>query len=246
MPELQRILKQIGLTDNESKVYITLLKAGNSSVSKLAKESGLYRPYVYDTLKRLLEKGLVSFFSRDNKKFFKAAQPSQLLEREKEKIQELEKAIPTFEAFLTVPKENANVELYSGKKVVRVVQKDVLKALLEKRGESLVIGVDEQRFMEADPIIMQQFFNQMKQNRLKERVLVREGDNYHPSYRETTIYRFLPKEHFSPNSIFVYGNNVSIILFTEPLSGIIIRSKELAMSYRKQFELLWNVAKKKP
>ena len=57
----KKILKQIGLTENEIQVYLTLLKIGSSGVSTIAEHSGLYRPYVYDTLERLQEKGLVSF-----------------------------------------------------------------------------------------------------------------------------------------------------------------------------------------
>lgn len=245
MPEInKKILKQIGLTENEIQVYITLLKIGSSTVSQIAERSGLYRPYVYDTLERLQEKGLVSFVLKDNKRFFKAIHPSHLIEIEKEKLEELNKIVPQLESFLKLPKEETKVELYSGKKVVRVVQKDVLRTLLNNKGESLVIGVDEKKFTEADPIIMKQFFNQLKKNKLRERVLVREGDDYLPAHPETTKYKFLPKEFFDPTSTFIYGNKVAIIIFGEPLHGLIIESKILSGTYRKQFELLWKVAKK--
>lgn len=242
----KKILKQIGLTENETQVYITLLKIGSSNVSQIAERSGLYRPYVYDTLERLSEKGLVSFVSKDNKKFFKAAHPSYLIEIEKEKLEELNKIVPKLEEFLKIPKEETKVELYSGKKVVRVIQKDVLRNLLEKGGISLVIGVDEKKFMETDPIIMKQFFNQMKKNKLKERVLVREGDNYLPAHPNTTTYKFLPKEFFDPTSTFIYDDKVAIIIFGEPLHGLIIESKILSNTYRKQFNLLWKIAKSIP
>lgn len=242
----KKILKQIGLTENEIQVYLTLLKIGSSDVSTIAGNSGLYRPYVYDTLKRLQEKGLVSFVLKDNKKFFQAVHPSHLIEIEKEKLEELGKLVPQLEGFLKSPKEETKVELYSGKKVVRVVQKDVLKTLLENGGENLVIGVDEKRFMETDPIIMEQFFNQMKKNKLKERVLVRKGDNYLPAHKESTIYKFLSKDFFDPTSIFIYNNKVAIIIFGEPLHGLIIDSRILSNAYRKQFNLLWKVAKTKP
>lgn len=240
----KRIFKGIGLAENEIQVYLTLLKLGSSDVSSIAKNSGLYRPYVYDTLKRLQEKGLVSFISKDNKKFFKAAHPSHLVDIEKEKIEELNRILPQLEEFLKIPKEETKVELYSGKKVVRVIQKDILKTLLETGGESLVIGVDEKRFMEADPIIMNQFFNQMNKNKLKERVLVREGDNYLPAHRNSATYKFLPKEFFEPTSTFIYGDKVAIVVFGEPLHGLIIDSKTISNTYRKQFELLWKLAKK--
>ncbi len=242
----KKVLKQIGLADNEIKVYITLLKIGSAIVSKIAEISGLYRPYVYDTLKRLQEKGLVSFVSKENKKFFKAVHPSHLVEIEKEKLEELNKLVPQLEKFIKIPKEDTKVELYSGKKVVRVVQKDVLKTLLEKGGESLVLGVNEKKFMEADSIIMKQFFNQIKKHKLKEKVLVRTGDNYLPAHKETTTYRFLPKEFSDPTSTFIYGDKITIVLFGAPLHGLIIESKMLANAYRKQFNLLWKLAKSKP
>ena len=97
--------------------------------------------------------------------------------------------------------------------------------------------------MEADPIIMKQFFNQMKKNKLKERVLVREGDTYLPSHKTTTQYKFLPKEFFDPTSTFMYGEKVALVIFGEPLHGLIITSKLLSATYKKQFNLLWKVAK---
>jgi sugar-specific transcriptional regulator TrmB len=242
----KKALKQIGLTDNEVQVYITLLKIGSSTVSKIAEASGLYRPYAYDTLERLQEKGLVSFVLKDNKKFFKATHPSHLIEIEKEKLEELGKIVPQLEELLKIPKEETKVELYSGKKVVRVIQKDVLRTLLEKGGESLVLGVDERKFMEADAVIMKQFFNQMRKNKLKEKVLVREGDNYLPAHPETTTYRFLPKEFFDPTSTFIYADKVAIIIFGEPLHGLLIESKILSETYRKQFNLLWKIAQPQP
>jgi len=240
---MKEILKQTGLTDNEVNVYLTLLKIGSSNVSTIAERSGLYRPYTYDTLERLGEKGLVSSVLKDNKKFFKATHPSYLVDIQKEKIEALNMIVPKLEGYLTLPKEETKVELYSGKKIVRVVQKDVLKTLLKQGGENLVIGVDEKKFMEADPIIMKQFFNQLKKNKLKERVLVREGDNYLPGHSKTTKYRFLPKEFFDPTSTFIYGNKVAIIIFGEPMHGLVIDSKILSNTYRKQFELLWKIAK---
>src|SRR3989338_961460 len=139
-------LKQLGLTDSEAKVYVTLLKIGPSIVSDIAKNSGLYRPYVYDNLKRLQEKGLVSFILKEGRKQFKASHPSCLVEFEEERLSAVNKLVPKLEGFFKEPKEETKVDLYSGNKVVRIVQKDVLKTLLEKRGESLVLGVDEKRF----------------------------------------------------------------------------------------------------
>lgn len=241
----KRILEQIGLTKNEIEVYVTLLRTGSSPVAAIAGHSKLYRPYVYDTLKKLEEKGLVNSVMRQGKRYFQAVHPDKLIEYLKEKERALESVLPALIDLTKIPKEETNVELYKGKEVVRIIQRDVLNILKETREESLVIGVDEKKFITVDPITMQQFFSQIKKYNLKEKVLVREGDNYLPAHKESTEYRFLPKGYFTPTSTFIYGSKVAIIIFGEPLYGIIINSKLLAKAYRKQFYLLWKIARKK-
>jgi hypothetical protein len=185
---------------------------------------------------------------KDNKKYFRAINPNKLLEIETQKLEELNKIIPRLNELISRPKEQTNVELYSGKSVIRVIQRNILEVLskTKEKRENLVIGVDEKRFMEIDPIIMEQFFNQMKKNKFKEKVLVREGDTFLPAKKTTTEYKFLPKKHFEPTSTFIYGNKIAIVIFTEPLYGLIIENKILANTYRKQFNLLWKIAKQNP
>ncbi len=241
----KKIFKDLGLTENEITLYLCLLKLGSSTASQIAKNSGIYRPYVYDTVEKLLEKGLVSYIITENKRVFQAVHPHHLLDIQQQKTEQLLQIMPQLESFVKLSKEESKVNHYSGKKVVRTIQKDVLHTLLKERTENCVIGVNEKRFMEIDSVIMHQFFNQMKKNKLKERILVREGDNYLPGHKEVTTYRFLPKQFFDPTSTFIYGNKVAIIIFSQPLHGIIIKSALLAQTYRKQFELLWQYAKEK-
>lgn len=241
--DITDVLQRSGLTKNEATLYYMLLKLGPCSASVLAKNSKIYRPYVYDTLGKLQEKGLVSSLTKKHTKHFEAVSPHHLLELEQQRMDNLKCIIPRLEELQSVSKEESTVSLYSGREVVRVIQKDVLRTLLQERGENLVIGVNEALFMEADKIVMQQFFNEMRRHNLTERVLVREGDTFKPAHRETTFYRFLPKEFFDPMSTFIYGGKVAILIFSQPLHGIIIESELLAKAYRKQFELLWLLAK---
>jgi sugar-specific transcriptional regulator TrmB len=55
--ELINELMNIGLNQNESKVYLTLIKRNDFSVSEIANESGVPRVKVYGVLKILMNKG---------------------------------------------------------------------------------------------------------------------------------------------------------------------------------------------
>lgn len=56
----EKILQKIGLSERESHIYIHLLENGLSTISDIAKRTGLHRPVIYQTLPTLEESGLVS------------------------------------------------------------------------------------------------------------------------------------------------------------------------------------------
>ena len=68
--EILEKLQKAGLTGNESKVYLELVKKGELSANQIAKNLGIDRTLTYTILNHLIEKGQVSYVIRDNKKFF--------------------------------------------------------------------------------------------------------------------------------------------------------------------------------
>ena len=67
----ESILLKIGLTGNESKIYMILLEMGEAIASDLAKKTDISRPHVYDSINRLMEKGLCSYVIKNNKNTLK-------------------------------------------------------------------------------------------------------------------------------------------------------------------------------
>jgi DNA-binding MarR family transcriptional regulator len=57
--ELTNALKDLGLTEYEAKVYITLVRLNSGNVSEIAHESDVPRPKIYETLSELEKKDLV-------------------------------------------------------------------------------------------------------------------------------------------------------------------------------------------
>ena len=54
------MLSELGLTQNEIKIYLALLDIGESLAGTIAENSGIHRRNVYDSLERLIKKGFVS------------------------------------------------------------------------------------------------------------------------------------------------------------------------------------------
>ena len=59
----------------------------------------------------------------------------------------------------------------------------------------------------------------------------------------TSKYKRIPKRFFNENPMQIYGDNVQMIVLGNPDYLIIIRNKNVADAYRKQFELMWQIAK---
>jgi hypothetical protein len=55
--------------------------------------------------------------------------------------------------------------------------------------------------------------------------------------------KFLPEKFIGVIATEIYGNKVGLFFWTEDPFVIMIESKELADSYRKFFNLLWETAK---
>src|SRR3989344_4179059 len=65
-------LEKIGLTKNESIVYLTLVKSGTIKTAEILKKSGLNSGRIYDTLESLKHKGLISESNINGVKHFTA------------------------------------------------------------------------------------------------------------------------------------------------------------------------------
>lgn len=68
-------LKSIGLTENEIKIYLLLLKSGSITAYEISQKTGIYRAHVYDKLEQLIKKGLVTHVYKGAKKYV-SIQPS--------------------------------------------------------------------------------------------------------------------------------------------------------------------------
>jgi sugar-specific transcriptional regulator TrmB len=130
------IFKKLGLSDKEIKVYMKLLEYGAISVRGLAELTGLNRGTTYDTLKKLQEMGLVSFYHSDTKQRFVAEDPEKLLKIIKDKEEELKisaerikEAIPELKSLQDKGGSKPVSKLYEGKNGIRSILDDVLESM---------------------------------------------------------------------------------------------------------------------
>jgi predicted transcriptional regulator len=239
-------LEQLGFTAYEADLYLCLLENGALSAYDLAERTGLYRQACYDALNRMREKGVVTQRRDGRRQLFAAASPEILLEQVREQESSLLAAMPGLLARQLTSQDKVSVEVFQGASVLNIAARDIIATLKRCGGENCATSSDEglylKLFGQNGRRVMEFYDREMHKHRFKERLIIKAGVcGLMPSTMST--YRCVPEKFFNPHPVQTYGDTVQIVLLGKPNSLIIIRSKDIADSFRKQFEMMWAMAK---
>lgn len=228
-------LLQIGLTRVEAKVYVAVLELGASLAGTVTRECGIQRRSVYDTLERLIQKGLVSYIKTNNRRFYQAAHPKRILEISQERLDNVKKLIPELELKYSMSKEKQDTTFFRGKHGLRTVFDDQISCAKD----ILILGASAFAYE-----IVKYYFDRYDSIRQRKNIHVRAifSEKLQRIVPNAEI-RYLPKHYSSHAATNIYGDKVAIILWTKNPLAILISQKEIADSYRNYFELLWGMAK---
>ena len=240
-----QLFHHLGLTANETKVYITLLDLGTAQAGHVTEKSGVHRRNVYDALSRLMEKGLISFVIVNNKKLFSPVNPKRFLEIIEEKKFELEnlkndfgKLIPELE-LRTRLQEKHDVRFFKGVEGMKTVFEDIIRTGRD------YIGYGPGHQLEK---ILKHYFKHFLNKRIKSKIRIRliydEVSRKVVKKNPLSELRYIPQEFSSHAALRIYGDKVALLLLSEeePLA-IVIKNKPIADGYRKYFEVMWKAAK---
>ncbi len=234
--------KELGLTDNEVKIYLLLLKEGMINPSLISQKLGLHRGYVYDALERMQEKEVVNSILENNKKYFQATSPENLVELFRLKLENFQKIIPDLVRINELKDQGTKLELHKGRRAYRILLKDII-AILKKNEEVLLIGIDENILLsEIEPIYLEQYLNIIESKNIHEKIIIKKG--YKKIKRKNLYYKELDEKYIGKTAQIIYNDKVALFILGAPLYLIIIENKEVAETYKRNFNLLWSIAKK--
>lgn len=245
--EVNAILEEAGLAGNEVKVYLALLDLSSALAGEITKRSGVNRTNVYDALDKLIEKGLVSYVITANRKYFEAASAERIIkyleEREgeiREKRERVNSILDDLEARRKLSKEPQEATIYKGKKGFISIAEDVLNV----KKELLVFGA-EGKFVELFTHYAEQWHVRRGTSKIPMKIIYNEKSRAKKFKARFPIFhmKFNPHVYNTPATTWVYGDKVAIIVWSDQTIATLIRSKDVADSYRQFFTILWNDSK---
>lgn len=239
-----KALTELGFTPAESKVYITLLKFGDSKTGSIMERSGLYSSVVYNSLKHLMEEGFVTFYTKNRIKYFSAVDPLRIVDAEREKMELAEAAVKRLSVMRGVSEERSKVFVLEGRKAVRTIFNNMLD-VLGKDDEQLVIGISDTG-SGMDEFI-KRWEEKRVQRRIRKRVLISNKSKGWLSYyskQKLVDIKIIDDSLYINMSINIYGGNVALILWAREPTYILIENREISRNFRSYFEMLWRRSQK--
>jgi len=231
-------LVKLGLSVNESLVYLVLLDIGKAKAGLISKKSQINRTTTYDSLSKLIDRGLVSYSMETNKKLFSPSSPSKLLENIKDQEFMLKEILPELESKFFSIKNKESSNIYEGKKGIKYILNDVLK-----HKEYYTFG-SSGKFLEIMSHDFLLFQKKKKELKVKGRVILPISEKDSETVKMSfTLFKFIPNEYSSLSSTIIYGNNIAIIVWSQKPIATVITSDQVSKSYKNYFEVLWKIAK---
>ena len=248
-----RPLQELGLTDGEIKVYVALIKLGETTSGPIGEESKVSMSKVYSILERLSKKGLASHIIKEKTKYFKAADPDRLLvylkERQddlKEQEFSLKKIIPELNQFNNTAITNETAQVYDGLRGIQTARERTLK-IMKKGDEMWIIGIAKTPYDRLTPYFVEyhkrRYSKGIKCNYLYNEYARKQFGEKSATYPLSQV-RYMPEGIITHAWMEIYADTVTIGINTDKPFSVVIQNQQVADSFKVYAKLLWSIAKK--
>lgn len=243
-------LESFGFTKYQAKVYRELVALGPSTAGPIVRRTRLHRQFVYAALSELEELGFVSYATSRGRKVFSAARPETLLDREAERLRDLEKVVPILQGLAKSSQDTLHVDIIKGKeqffrRLIQVVDSAA-------RGDGVIRAIASVRDSDIYSVLGDRYLEYARYCRAKKvrkhfiipsAAITREYQE-RLSRERGTIIKVLDSRITSPTSTIITSELVTMDLFSQEVVSIMIWNKTIARSFLENFSVMWRSARK--
>jgi sugar-specific transcriptional regulator TrmB len=243
--KITEALEIFNFTKAETKIYLTLLKLGESKVGDIIKYSKISSSNTHACLEKLLKKGAISFILKNKIKYFYPANPENLkyiIENEKEKINEKEK-----ELLELIPKINSiprEKEISQGAEIF--IGTIGLKSAFKKLTTPINTKETSMFFYKSEPEtieIIHEFYSKLElskeYNEIKQKGIASINYKKYMNKRKNSKVKMKYTNLPIPSSINIYDNKTLIISWSKTPTAFLITSKQITETFKNLFQEIW-------
>lgn len=244
MTQWNTLLKTLGFTESEAKIYLISLEMGPSSVQDIARKAKVSRVTTYAVIESLTERGLMSSVQKGKKTNYMAETPERLVSFVQSRMREMESTLKAVEAGITDLRllqrgEKPVVKIFEGPEGIKAILEDITSSIEDRKSAILEIGnIDSIKniFPNLDAIKLHK--SDLTKRNIPTKAMYVSKEEYTP--RPGSQVKFLPKDKYNfTGDISIYKNKVGLYTFKGKLVSVLIESEEIAETMRQLFEMAW-------
>jgi len=241
-------LLQLGMSEKESEVYLSVLQNTDSSIISIAKDTGISRGTAFDVVERLKKKGYLAEVKRGKKRRVIIENPTatfySLLDAQHNHLSQSQKVVeellPLVKSIAAESDFKPQIRIYSGETGFKKVWDEILNFggkdfLSIARIETFVKFVGEDFLWEIQKRKVKAGISSRAINESSDLAKkLYEADK--TSSRET---RLAPKGFEFPSSEIIFGDKIAMFSTREENIILVIESKDFAQAHKIYFEMMW-------
>tara|TARA_Y100000031_G_scaffold142479_1_gene172036 strand:+ start:121 stop:939 length:819 start_codon:yes stop_codon:yes gene_type:complete len=240
---LLRTVKDAGLNEKEAMLYLALLSLGSGNAAQIAKGAEINRSTAYLLLEDLVRRGFVTHVPNRKVKRYMPVEPIRLVQVARERAENLKFMLPLLQSVFVGGTDKPRVEIHEGKEAV----KNVFSSFGLGKEAFYVSSFSHLRGLFGDKIDNWSKSAQSGKTKTKIRQLLshdKESERFHEAVSGTDQWeiRFLPEDFSIEMDLAIVDDVIGITHF-DPLYTVVVRSKPMADSLLRLFELIWLQAK---
>jgi len=233
------ILVNMGLSEKESAVYLTLLETGPATISTIARHSGIHRPLIYKAIPGLEEKRLITKGPKGKTTQYIAESPERLNSLFGEFEDRFYDLLPQLKSIHNTASKKPIVKFLEGKKGIISVFNDLTFTL--GKGDMFYRYSSAKDVNKAEEYLPSDYRKKRDNKKLERLLITSERQAKTKKPRLERNIKTIPEKYdlFDDNiTQLIYGNKVAFIDYDSE-TATVIESKPFADFQRKIFKLFY-------
>lgn len=240
-------LTELGLSQNEAKIYEALLREGRARIADLSKTSGVHRRNIYDAIKRLSKKGLAFEVHSSKEVMYYPANPEKLLEIAEQKKEKIKETIPHLMELYSSKPQKESVYIHKG--IQGYV--NLINEVLKSESSICFLGTKGEMFDPRLQMTLENIIKKSTNSQEKVKFLFDFGVKNEIEFALKSLggtHKFLSEKYSTTSSMVIYENSVATInnlqtaKISEETTLFITSNNQIAESCHNWFQCLWDNA----
>lgn len=230
-------LTRLGLSSNEAKIYVCLLKILEGTVFEIAKRASIPRTTAYTALESLKTQGLVTGFRKNNVQYFTPENPKQIITILQHKQEIINEILPTLQALSLGTDVQPSIRMFTGTQGIKLAFEDILDTL-EQTDQRILYTAAFPDVMDALPKYYHSWVKRREELGVSTKMILPESSRDRKVFYEghNRQVKFMPEPYLFACAMSIYGNKIVFFALREGTAySIILESPTIANAFLKFF-----------